>query len=62
MPMLKNGPGEKQRLPIFGFLACLMVGKPIPLCGHPQQCLSFMGVVGISGVRAAVIGAFAIVF
>ena len=32
-------------LAIIRFLAGFVLGKPIPLCGHPQQRLSLMPIV-----------------
>ena len=37
-------------LAIFRFLAGIMLGEPIPLCGHSQQRLSLMPVVRFGGV------------
>jgi hypothetical protein len=37
-------------LAIFRFLAGFMLGKPIPLCDHPQQRLSLMPIGRFGGV------------
>jgi hypothetical protein len=37
-------------LVIFRFRAAFMLGKLIPLCGHPQQRLSLMPIVRFGGV------------
>ena len=45
--MMSQGPVV---LVIFRFLAGFMLGKPIRLCGHPQQRLSLMPIVRFGGV------------
>ena len=45
---------------VFGFLAGFMLGKPIPLCGHPQQRLTFMPIVRLVGVTTTFLRAFSV--
>ena len=47
-------------LAVFRFLAGFMLGKPIPLCGHPQQRLTLMPIVRLVGVTTTFLRAFSV--
>jgi hypothetical protein len=46
---------------VFHFLAGFVLGKAIPLCGHPQERLSFMPIVRLIGVTTTFLGTLSIV-
>jgi hypothetical protein len=45
---------------VFRFLAGFMFGKPIPLCGHPQQRLTLMPIVRLVGVTTTFLGTLSV--
>jgi hypothetical protein len=37
-----------------------VLGKPFPLCSHPQQCFAFMGILRLAGNTATFLGALSV--